>query len=29
MKIFAEKLAMGQKPSALDLCEVSADDLLL
>jgi hypothetical protein len=27
-EIFAEKLVMGQQPSALDLSEVSADDLL-
>lgn len=28
-EIFADKLPMGQQPSALDLSEVSGDDLLL
>jgi len=28
-EIFADKLPMGQPPSALDLSEVSGDDLLL
>jgi len=28
-EIFADKLPMGQQPSALDLSEVSSDDLLL
>jgi hypothetical protein len=28
-EIFADKLSMGQQPSALDLSEVSGDDLLL
>jgi hypothetical protein len=28
-QIFADKLPMGQQPSALDLSEVSGDDLLL
>jgi hypothetical protein len=27
-EIFADKLSMGQQPSALDLSEVSGDDLL-
>lgn len=28
-EVFADKLQMGQQPSALDLSEVSGDDLLL